>query len=100
MSCGRQTSNNSILYHNNANPGAPFVKVGIPYGYFEATNWEIGELDGYTQTEKDGEIWHTEKDTISYIEENYPGRIDEHLNTFSQVLSNLLKHMNPPCKKN
>lgn len=74
---------------------AAFVEKGIPYGYFEATNWEIGELDGYTQTVKDGEIWHTEKDTISYIEENYPGRIEEHLSTYSQVLTNLLKNMKP-----
>lgn len=73
---------------------APFVKVGIPYGYFEATNWELGDMDGYTQTEKDGEIWHTEKDTISYIEANYPGRMKEHLSTFSQVLSDSLKFMN------
>jgi alkaline phosphatase isozyme conversion protein len=29
---------------------APFQAAGIPIGYFEATNWEIGELDGYTQT--------------------------------------------------
>lgn len=72
---------------------APFVEKGIPYGYFEATNWELGDLDGYTQTELDGEIWHTEKDTISYIEENYPGRMKDHLSTFSQVLSNLLKQM-------
>lgn len=73
---------------------APFVKVGIPYGYFESTNWELGDMDGYTQTEKDGEIWHTEKDTISYIEANYPGRMKDHLSTFSQVLSDLLKFMN------
>jgi len=72
---------------------APFVEQGIPYGYFEATNWELGDLDGYTQTELDGEIWHTEKDTISYIEENYPGRMKDHLRTFSQVLSDLLKSM-------
>lgn len=73
---------------------APFIDKGITYGYFEATNWELGDQDGYTQTVKDGEIWHTENDTISYIEENYPGRLEEHLSTFSQVLSNLLKFMN------
>jgi len=73
---------------------APFVDKGIPYGYFEATNWELGEFDGYTQTVKDGEIWHSEKDTISYIESNYPGRIEERLSTFSQVLSDLIKFMN------
>ena len=70
---------------------APFVEQGIPFGYFEATNWELGDLDGYTQTELDGEIWHTEKDTISYIEENYPGRMKDHLSTFSKVLSDLLR---------
>lgn len=73
---------------------APFVEKGIPYGYFEATNWELGDLDGYTQTEIDGEIWHTKKDTISYIEEKYPGRMKDHLSTFSQVLTDLLKTMN------
>ncbi|MBR0599369.1 M20/M25/M40 family metallo-hydrolase [Sinanaerobacter chloroacetimidivorans] len=73
---------------------APFAGKGIPYGYFEATNWELGDLDGYTQTVLDGEIWHTEKDMISYIEKNYPGRIEERLSTFSQVLSDLLKFMN------
>lgn len=69
---------------------APFVEKGIPYAYFEATNWELGDLDGYTQTVKDGEIWHTEKDTIQYIEENYPGRIREHLAGFTKVLVELL----------
>lgn len=73
---------------------APFVGKGIPYAYFEGTNWELGEMDGYTQTVKDGEIWHTEKDTIPYIQKNYPGRIEERLSTFSEVLRDLLKFMN------
>lgn len=71
-----------------------FVLEGIPYAYYEATNWELGDLDGYTQTVKDGGIWHTEKDTIEYIEENYPGRIQEHLSTFSDSLIDILKFMN------
>jgi Zn-dependent M28 family amino/carboxypeptidase len=73
---------------------APFAGKGIPYAYFESTNWELEDLDGYTQTEKDGAIWHTSKDTIQYIEENYPGRIQERLSTFSEVLRDLLKFMN------
>jgi alkaline phosphatase isozyme conversion protein len=73
---------------------APFKAKGIPYAYFEATNWELGDLDGYTQTVKDGEIWHTPKDTLEYIESNYPGRLQEHLSTFSKVLTDLLKFMN------
>ena len=73
---------------------APFKDKGIPYAYFEATNWELGELDGYTQVPveygDDGEIWHTEYDYIDYIESNFPGRINERLNTFSQVLVEML----------
>ncbi|MYL69871.1 M20/M25/M40 family metallo-hydrolase [Halobacillus litoralis] len=73
---------------------APFKAKGIPYGYLEATNWEIGDLDGYQQTVKHGEIWHTEKDTLAFIEEEFPGRVQEHLSTFSTLLTDLLKFMN------
>lgn len=73
---------------------APFKKLGIPYGYLEATNWEIGALDGYTQTVKHGGIWHTRNDTIEFIEAEFPGRIQEHLSTFSILLTDLLKFMN------
>lgn len=73
---------------------APFKAKGIPYGYLEATNWEIGDLDGYTQTEKHGGVWHTKKDTIEFIEEEFPGRIQEHLSTFSTLLTDMLKFMN------
>jgi len=68
-----------------------FKNLGIPYLYFEATNWELPPYDGYTQTELDGEIWHTRKDTLEYIESAYPGRIKEHLSTFVQVLAEFLK---------
>lgn len=75
---------------------APFDKLGIPFAYFESTNWEIGELDGYEQTEKYGGIWHTENDTLAFIEEAFPGRTEERLSSYSQVLTELLKHMNSP----
>lgn len=73
---------------------APFVDLGIPFAYFESTNWNLGDLDGYTQTEKFGEIWHTEMDMITFIEDEFPGRIMERLSSFSDVLSDLLKFMN------
>jgi hypothetical protein len=28
----------------------PFSKLDIPFIYIEATNWEMGDQDGYTQT--------------------------------------------------
>lgn len=73
---------------------APFKDKEIPYAYFEATNWELGELDGYTQVPveygNDGEIWHTAYDNIAYIENNFPGRINERLDTFCRVLADML----------
>jgi Zn-dependent M28 family amino/carboxypeptidase len=45
---------------------APFKEAGIPYAYLEATNWTLGDKDGYTQVSteygENGEIWHTEYD--------------------------------------
>ncbi|MGD6796069.1 M20/M25/M40 family metallo-hydrolase [Metabacillus indicus] len=79
---------------------APFDKLGIPFAYFESTNWEIGDLDGYEQTEEYGGIWHTENDTLTFIEEAFPGRTEERLSSYSKVLTELLKHMNNPSLSN
>lgn len=70
---------------------APFKAAGIPYAYFEATNWEIGDLDGYTQTVKHGEIWHTENDNLTFLEKEFPGRVKEHLKGFTIVLTELIE---------
>ncbi|SDO18981.1 M28 family peptidase [Alkalicoccus daliensis] len=72
----------------------PFKNLGIPYTYLEATNWEIGDMDGYEQTEKFGGIWHTNMDTIDFIEREFPGRIEERLSTFSTLLTDMLKFTN------
>ena len=74
---------------------APFVERGIPYGYFEATNWHLGDMDGYTQTEKHGEIWHTENDNLDFLEREFPGRVEERLMTFSNTLTELVLNFNP-----
>ena len=69
---------------------APFKAIGIPYAYFEATNWEIGDMDGYTQTVKHGAIWHNPgKDNLAFIEREFPGRTKEHLRSFSHILTEL-----------
>lgn len=73
---------------------APFKRLGIPYGYMEATNWEIGAFDGYTQTEKHGGIWHTNMDTLEFIEREFPGRVEKHLSSYSILLTDLIKFMN------
>ncbi len=74
---------------------APFKEVGVPYVYFESTNWTLGEKDGYTQVDvtlgDNGEIWHTEFDTKEYIEANFPGRISERLATFAEATETFLQ---------
>ena len=67
-----------------------FRKAGIPYLYFEATNWLLGDKDGYLNTVKDKEIWHSRKDTLSYIEQRYPGRLERQLETEFAALSTFL----------
>jgi alkaline phosphatase isozyme conversion protein len=68
-----------------------FRKAGMPYLYFEATNWLIGDKDGYQNTTKDKEIWHSPKDTISYIEQRYPGRMEEQLSVEFEALFQFLQ---------
>jgi Zn-dependent M28 family amino/carboxypeptidase len=73
---------------------APFKEAGIPYAYLEATNWTLGEKDGYTQVSTeygvDGEIWHTEYDTLEYINKTFPGRIEARLRVFVTLLEAIL----------
>ena len=73
---------------------AQFAAVGIPFVNFEATNWHLGSLDGYQQVDEkygvNGEIWHTKYDNMTDIEKMFPGRIDEHLQAWSDILTELL----------
>ncbi len=68
---------------------SPFQKVGVPFAYFEATNWNLAK-DAMTQVDPQfgdqGAIWHTKYDRISYIDATFPGRIDQHLNLFVTLL--------------
>lgn len=77
---------------------APFKDAGFPIGYFEATNWELGDQDGYTQTVKHGAIWHTKKDDLDFLEQEFPGRTEEHLNQFTRILTELLTDMKKEIK--
>ncbi|MCP4693826.1 MAG: hypothetical protein GY859_37675, partial [Desulfobacterales bacterium] len=75
---------------------APFKALGIPHAYFESTNWEIGDLDGYVQTVLFGEIWPTENDTMNFFASNYPGRIEEQMDLLMNVLDQLILSIDPP----
>lgn len=67
-----------------------FQAAGVPFVYFEATNWDLGDQDGMTQVNlrygDDGVIRHTRYDTLSYIEKTFPGRIEHHLDVFITLL--------------
>lgn len=78
---------------------ASFKKLGIPFIYFESTNWTIKEADGtytdgYVQIE-DGKggyaIMHTDKDNLDYLNKTFPGRVQEHMTVFSKCLIELIK---------
>jgi len=68
----------------------PFQENGIAFAYFEATNWTLGERDGYTQVNTkygdEGHIWHTEYDNSNYLEKTFPGRINKNLSYFTEAL--------------
>jgi alkaline phosphatase isozyme conversion protein len=67
-----------------------FKDRGIPYIYFEATNWTVGNMDGWTQVEAqygdEGYIWHTSYDNLEYLDATFPGRVNEHLKIFVSAL--------------
>ncbi|MBP7999751.1 MAG: M20/M25/M40 family metallo-hydrolase [Chloroflexi bacterium] len=71
-----------------------FQEVGITFAYFEATNWNLGDEDGMTQVDPifgdEGEIRHTRYDTIEYLDETFPGRIERNLNLYVTLLYRVL----------
>lgn len=79
---------------------SPFQTAGIPFAYFEATDWTLGAKDGMTQVDPSlgdgGEVRHTQFDTIEYIDATFPGRIDGHLNLFVSLLFDLLTEYQAP----
>lgn len=68
-----------------------FNKAGIPIVAFEATNWEIADKDGYTQTEENGSYWHTPNDTLQKILEDFPQRPGVRLYVFTKATMEFLK---------
>ena len=74
--------------------GCAFKDRGIPWIYFEATNWGLGDKDGYTQVDpqygEEGAIIHTEYDDLAYFDEVFLGRVERHLDLYVSVLYALL----------
>ncbi len=72
-----------------------FNVAGIPIVAFESTNWEIGDLDGYMQTERFGSFWHTGKDKLNTIEQRFPGRPLERLSAYVTLVEEYLEEPTP-----
>jgi hypothetical protein len=91
-----QTIKNVNLSQDGAETAdyAAFQEASIPWIYFEATNWTLGERDGYTQVDPqygdNGAIIHTQYDNLAYIDETFPGRVDHHLDLYVSALNALL----------
>jgi hypothetical protein len=71
----------------------PFQEAEIPFVYFESTNLDLDE-EGYMQVAEelgaDGEIRHTEYDTLDYIDSTFPGRINQHFKGYVTLLYDAL----------
>ncbi|MGR3886855.1 autotransporter domain-containing protein [Pseudomonas sp. 1152_12] len=76
--------------------GEPFEPLNIPLLYIEATNWELGDLDGYTQTNNSkipgGSTWHDPaEDNKAVLTDAFgQARIDQRLRDYSRLLSRLV----------
>ena len=78
----------------------PFQAVGIPYIYFNSTDWGLGDKNGATQVDakygENGVIRHTKYDTLDYLNASFPGRVEQRLDVFISVLYNLLTQYEAP----
>lgn len=79
---------------------AAFDRAGIPVVNLEATNWELGDLDGYQQTEVSeafpvGYSWHlVDIDNRAHLEANLPaGRVDERARDVIRILVPLVSEL-------
>ena len=65
----------------------------------EATNWSIGDLDGYTQTTNPdlpgGKNWHDPAtDNLTFINRTFPGLINQRSANYTQILDMFIDQVN------
>lgn len=70
--------------------------MDIPVLFIEATNWELGDLDGYEQTDNPaipgGSTWHDPAEDNKEVLTNALGqeRIEQRMRDFSRLLTRLV----------
>ena len=78
-----------------------FAVLGIPYIYFEATNWwakgsdDASSYTGYVETYDEtlgegGQFMNMDCDTLETLNALFPGRVEQHYHMYSPLLSALL----------
>lgn len=72
----------------------------VPVLAVESTNWDIGELDGYTQTSNPnvpgGATWHDPAtDNLEFINATFPGLIEERASNYTQILDTFIDRLDP-----
>jgi hypothetical protein len=101
-----QTVHNAGLkYPDNNGVGSsdyvPFQAAGVPYVYFNTTDWSLGDNKGTTQVDakygNNGVIRNTKYDTLAYLDASFPGRVDQNLNLFISILYNVLTQYEAPA---
>ena len=76
-----------------------FDAAGIPVLSVEATNWSLGDKDGYQQRAvsphfPQGITWHRPQyDNLQYLDRYLPGRIDKRSRDGVQILLPLIKEL-------
>ena len=76
--------------------GESFNGMDIPVLFIEATNWELGDLDGYEQTDNPaipgGSTWHDPAEDNKEVLTNALGqeRIEQRMRDFSRLLTRLV----------
>ncbi|MFC0228594.1 aminopeptidase [Serratia aquatilis] len=76
-----------------------FDEAKIPVMAVEATNWSLGEKDGYQQRAvspnfPQGVTWHRPQyDNLQYLETHLPGRLEKRSHDTVQVLLPLIKEL-------
>ncbi len=71
----------------------------MPILVAESTNWNIGDLDGYTQTSSSlvpgGATWHNPTfDNLDFITNNFPEWLEERPRDYSRIMQRLLVEAN------
>ena len=89
--------NYPVPIKNTASDHMAYDFHSIPYIYFEASNWNGGKFNNFYQTADsrvpDGQMMHTWMDDLEFYNATFPGRVQNHLTSYSILLDALLRNL-------